>query len=76
MEGPKLRITKSSAALRFMCTYVHVLYYTVCYFAGIFYAVVRHISVLFIDNKDSVFCKVLSVRLAQNFAVSKRQNFN
>ena len=30
MEGPKLKITKSSAALCFMCTYVHVLYYTGC----------------------------------------------
>ena len=27
-----------------------------CYFTGIFYAVVRHISMLFTDNKDSVFC--------------------
>ena len=36
-----------------MCTYVLVLY-TVCYFTGIFYAVVRQISMLFIDNKDSV----------------------
>ena len=31
-------------------------YYTVCYSIGIFYAVVRQISKLFIDNKDSVFC--------------------
>ena len=31
-------------------------YYTVCYFTCIFYAVVRQISMLFIDNKDSVFC--------------------
>ena len=34
------------------------MYYTVCYFTGIFYAVVRQISMLFIDNKDSVFCKL------------------
>ena len=33
------------------------MYYTVCYFTGTFYAVVRQISMLFIDNKDSVFCK-------------------
>ena len=33
------------------------MYYTVCYFTGIFYAVVRQISMLFRDNKDSVFCK-------------------
>ena len=32
-------------------------YYTVCYFTGIFHAVVRQISMLFTDNKDSVFCK-------------------
>ena len=32
------------------------MYYTACYFTGIFYAVVRQISMLFIDNKDSVFC--------------------
>ena len=32
------------------------MYYTVCYFTGIFYAVVRQISMLFIDNRDSVFC--------------------
>ena len=30
-------------------------YYTVCYLTGIFYAVVRQISMLFIDNKISVF---------------------
>ena len=27
-----------------------------CYFTGIFYAVIRQITVLFTDNKDSVFC--------------------
>ena len=33
------------------------LYYTVTYFPGIFYAVVRQISMLFTDNKDSIlFC--------------------
>ena len=35
-------------------------YNTSCYFTGILYAVVRQISVLFIDNKDSVFCTVFS----------------
>ena len=34
--------------------YLCFMYYTVCYFTGIFYAVVRQISMLFIDNKDSV----------------------
>ena len=32
-----------------------IMYYTVCYLTGIFYAVVRQISILFIDNKISVF---------------------
>ena len=36
--------------------YLCIMYYTVCYLTGIFYAVVRQISVLFIDNKISVFC--------------------
>ena len=31
------------------------MYYTGCYFTGIFYAVVGQMSMLFIDNKDSVF---------------------
>ena len=30
--------------------------YTVCYFTGIFYAIVRQISVLFIANRDFVLC--------------------
>ena len=35
------------------------MYYAVSYFTGIFYAVVRQISMLFIDSKDSVlFCSV------------------
>ena len=36
---------------------VMFMYYTVCYFTGIFDAVVRQISVLFMDSKDSVFKK-------------------
>ena len=32
------------------------MYYTVWYFTGKFYAVVRQISMLFIDSKDYVFC--------------------
>ena len=32
------------------------MYYTVCYFPCIFYAVIRQISMLFINNKDCVFC--------------------
>ena len=36
--------------------YLCIMYYTMCYLTGIFYAVVRQISVLFIDNKISVFC--------------------
>ena len=38
--------------------YLCIMYYTVCYLTDIFYAVVRQISMLFIDNKIlySVFC--------------------
>ena len=39
-----------------LCVLVFMYYYIVCYFTRIFYAVVRQISLLFIDNKDSVFC--------------------
>ena len=37
-----------------MCSFMFM-YYTMCYFTDIFYAVVRQISMLFIDTKDSVF---------------------
>ena len=37
-----------------------------CYFTGIFYAVVRQISMLFTDNQDSAFC-VLSKGKASDF---------
>ena len=36
--------------------YLCIMNYTVCYLTGIFYAFVRQISMLFIDNKISVFC--------------------
>ena len=39
-----------------MILYLCIMYYTVCYLTGIFCAVVRQISMLFIDNKISVFC--------------------
>ena len=35
--------------------YLCIMYYIVCYLTGIFYTVVRQISMLFIDNKISVF---------------------
>ena len=35
--------------------YLCIMYRTVCYLTGIFHAVVRQISMLFIDSKDSVF---------------------
>ena len=38
-----------------LCVLMFMYYYTVGYFTCIFCAVVRQISVLFIDNKDSVF---------------------
>ena len=46
--------------LCFMCTYVHVLLYILCVILLVSfmesYAVIRHISMLFIDNEDYVFC--------------------
>ena len=39
----------------FMCTYVHVLYYVLFYWY--LFAVVGQISMLFMNNKDSVFWK-------------------
>ena len=49
------------------CTYAHVLciillfmyYYTVCYFTGIFYAVVRQISMLFVDSRVNILLIVV-----------------
>ena len=40
--------------------YLCIVCYTVCYLTGIFYAVIRQISMLFIDNKISVFCILTS----------------
>ena len=40
------------------------MYYTVCHLTGILYAVVRQISMLFIDNKISVFCILYNYRPA------------
>ena len=43
--------------MRYIKIFIHsfmFMYYTICYFTGIFYAVVRQISMLFIDNKISV----------------------
>ena len=50
---------KYSVLYVYFCSCVIIL----CYFTGIFYAVVRQISMLFIDNKDSVFCMQISVML-------------
>ena len=44
---------------------------TLCYFTGIFYAVVRQISMLFIDNKDSVFCILYQIALSFSFVQSQ-----
>ena len=43
-----------------------------CYFAGIFYAVVRQISMLFIDNKDSVVCILLRFAIFREFSLLTR----
>ena len=52
---------KVLCVLQYTYTYIHALIYCV-YFTGIFYAVVRQISVLFIDNKDSVVCILQTIR--------------
>ena len=46
------------------------MYYTVCYCTGIFYAVVRQISMLVIDNKDSVFTIAKLAILKSQFCVN------
>ena len=51
----KDKVPSVLCVLMFMC-------YTVGYFTGVFYAVAGHISMLFIDNKDSVFCTLYSDR--------------
>ena len=45
---------KVFCVLQYMCTYVYVLYCVLVYWY--FHAVVRRISVLFIDEKDDAFC--------------------
>ena len=45
-------------------------YYTMCYFTCIFYAVVRQICMLFIDNKDSIFCIVYLIQFCLFLIVS------
>ena len=42
------------ALLCVLCVLMFVYHYTVCYLTCIFYTVVRQISMLFIDNKDSI----------------------
>ena len=51
--------------------YLCIMCYTVCYLTGIFYAVVRQISMLFIDNKISVFC-ILNVYVADATLSNRR----
>ena len=43
------------------CVYLGSCIIILCYFTCIFYAVVGQISMLFIDNKDSVFCVCVCV---------------
>ena len=49
--------------IKYSCVLYVSMYYTVCYFTGIFYAVVRKISMLFIDNKDFVLCILYCCRV-------------
>ena len=43
------------------CVYLCSCIIILCYFTCIFYAVVRQISMLFVDNKDFVLCNLYSV---------------
>ena len=49
-----------------------VFYVHVCYFTCIFYAVVRQISILFINSKDSVFCKSVKTLATNLFYFSSQ----
>ena len=52
------------------------MHYTVCYFTDIFYAVVKQISMLFIDNKGSVFCKSTFCRQQERWFSRRKQQTN
>ena len=47
----------------YLWSYLVLMFMYVCYFTGIFYAVVRQISMLFTDNKISLFCILYYCRL-------------
>ena len=44
-----------------ICVLMFMYCYTVCYFTCIIYAVLRQISMLFIDNKDSVYISYIII---------------
>ena len=46
---------KNSVFYNILLCVLVFMYYTVCYFTSILYVVVRLISMISIDNKDSVF---------------------
>ena len=48
------------------------MYYTVCYFTGIVYPVVRQISMLFMGNKDSVFCLKKYIKITMTMSDQKQ----
>ena len=56
MPAPDSKLKYSVFYNMYVLMFSHVLYCVLGYFTGIFYAVVRHMSMLFIDNTDSVFC--------------------
>ena len=56
---PYRLVCKVLRVLQYMCVFMFM-YDTVRYFTGIFYAVVRQISMLFINNKDSAFCVLMT----------------
>ena len=52
--------------------YLCIMYYTVCYLTGVFYAVVKQISMLFIDKKNPYLYSVLLLFLFTLNKVSNR----
>ena len=65
-SGTVRTITDGPHYIYDLILYLCIMYYTVCCLTGILCAVVRQISMLFIDNKMSVFC-ILVVSVDINF---------
>ena len=57
--------------------YLCIMCYTVCYLTGIFYAVVRQISVLFIDNKKKcILYSLFSIKNIKKVTTTHKNDNN